>query len=281
MAITHNIIWLISLLVLSVDPAVLIPADSSSFEITVPEHAKEDTYHLAIIKGAAPSFRVLVKDHECHLQKLTSFSIKNKCIYAVNGGPFSSYIKGGCVGLVISDGKRITNNNDKNAKKHITHFDENNVSDGMLLSFGLTYSNEWIIGRIPVELIPNVKELVTGLDENWLVFNSTSIVPNDNNTHRAPRTAIGVKRSGELVILQVDGCEHCFAWQSNKRGATLSEIANALLSEGAHYAINLDGGGSSSSVQNDHLISVPTCLDYVDVKCERPIASAICVGVHS
>lgn len=280
MARTYSIIWLISLLFLSVDPAVLIPADSSSFEITVPEHAIEGTYHLAIIKGAAPSFRVLVTDHVCHLQTLTSFSIKNKCIYAVNGGPFSSYVKGGCVGLVISDGKRITNN-DKNAKNHRTHSNGKNMSDGMLLSFGLTYSNEWIIGEIPVEMIPNVKELVTGLDENWLVFNSTSTVPHDNNAHRAPRTAVGVKRSGELVILQVDGCEHCFAWQRSKRGATLSEIANVLLSEGAHYAINLDGGGSSSSVQNDHLISNPTCLDYVDVKCERPIASSICFGVHS
>jgi exopolysaccharide biosynthesis protein len=59
------------------------------------------------------------------------------------------------------------------------------------------------------------------------------------------------------------------------------EIADALISEGVAYAINLDGGGSSSSFENDHLISVPTCLDYVDVKCERPIASAICIGVHS
>lgn len=274
---TFIIIWVLSLVVSSVATVVIIPADSSFFNITTPDHAVEDSYHMAIIKGAASSFRVIVKDQDCHLQTLTSLSKKNKCIYGVNGGPFTSYIKGGCVELVISDGKRI---NYKTKEKHAIRTAVKS-SSGNLLAFGLTYSNEWIIGEISVEMIPNIKELITGLDEDWLVFNSTYMVPNDDNSHRAPRTSIGLKKNGELVILQVDGCEHCFTRQIDKRGATLIEIANTLISEGVVYAINLDGGGSSSSVKNGHLISNPTCLDYVDIKCERPIASAICLGLQS
>lgn len=274
----YAIVWIFCNVLSSVAHVVLIPTDSSSFNITTSENAVDDSYHMAIIKGAASFFRVIVKDHECHLQPLSSFSHKNKCIYAVNGGPFSSYIYGHCVGIVISDGKRIAF---KDEKKHTNQTNIKTKNDRTLLSFGLTYSNEWIIGAIPMELTSNVQELITGLNEEWLVFNSTWILPFANNTHRAPRTAIGVKTNGELVILQVDGCEHCFTRKRSKRGATLMEIADALISEGVVYAINLDGGGSSSTVENDHLISVPTCLDYVDVKCERPIASAICLGVQS
>jgi exopolysaccharide biosynthesis protein len=274
----YGIVWIFCNVLSSVANVVLIPADSSSFNITTSENTVDDSYHMAIIKGAAPFFRVVVKDNECHLQPLSSFSHKNKCIYAVNGGPFSSYIHGHCAGIVISDGKRIAL---KDEKKHTNQTKFKTKNGRTLLSFGLTYSNAWIIGTISMEQTSNVKELITGLNEEWLVFNSKSILPFTNNTHRAPRTAIGVKTSGELVILQVDGCEHCFTRKRSRRGATLMEIADALISEGVAYAINLDGGGSSSSFENDHLISVPTCLDYVDVKCERPIASAICIGVHS
>lgn len=257
---------------------ILIPADQSGFNISYP-HNSIHGHHTAIIRGASSSFRIILRDDSCHLEKLSSLASRESCVYGVNGGPFSSYVFGGCVGSIISDGKIIEHANVQhdmrdNFLRHIKHSSVNDIS----LSFGLTYSNDWIIGNIPFELMKNIKELVTGLGKEWLVFNSTMIISEPDN-HRAPRTAIGVKNSGELVLLQMDGCEYCVTREQRNRGATLKEISSELITVGVSYAINLDGGGSSSTFESGQVISTPTCLDYVDLICERPIASAICIGV--
>lgn len=58
---------------------------------------------------------------------------------------------------------------------------------------------------------------------------------------RQPRTAAGVSRDGRTVVLVVvDGR------QSHSRGLTLYQLARLMVELGAHRAINLDGGGSST-----------------------------------
>ena len=57
---------------------------------------------------------------------------------------------------------------------------------------------------------------------------------------RHPRTAAGVTKSGEILLLEVDGRIPAYS-----NGATLVDLANILLAEGADRALNLDGGGSS------------------------------------
>ena len=58
-------------------------------------------------------------------------------------------------------------------------------------------------------------------------------------------------------------------------GMTLSELADALLSLGATDALNLDGGGSASSVHGGHLRNRPREEHGVDLLDGRAIATAI------
>jgi len=59
---------------------------------------------------------------------------------------------------------------------------------------------------------------------------------------------------------------------------TLEQLADKMVQAGAAFAINLDGGSSSVLVQrNRGVISRPTCLDVLPVKCERPVASVLCL----
>ena len=59
-----------------------------------------------------------------------------------------------------------------------------------------------------------------------------------------PRTAIGITKTGKkLILLVVDGRQAGYS-----QGATLEELARILKDFGAHQAINLDGGGSSTLV---------------------------------
>lgn len=84
------------------------------------------------------------------------------------------------------------------------------------------------------------------------------------NVH--PRTAAGVTREGDLVLMVVDGR------QSGSRGVSLEELADLMLSAGATDAINLDGGGSSTMILGRQLVNLPTGGTF-----EREVASAIAV----
>ncbi len=88
----------------------------------------------------------------------------------------------------------------------------------------------------------------------------------DFSTTRHPRTAVGITKSGDVVLVTVDGRQ-----KELSRGASLMELANLLLKAGAVDAVNLDGGGSSACVVRGLVVNSPS-----EGK-ERPIADALLV----
>ena len=67
-----------------------------------------------------------------------------------------------------------------------------------------------------------------------------------DNLKADPRTAVGVTADGQkLIIVVVDGRQAGYS-----KGATLRELAQILVDNGADKALELDGGGSSTLVIN-------------------------------
>ena len=81
-----------------------------------------------------------------------------------------------------------------------------------------------------------------------------------------PRSAIGYKRNGDVIMMVVDGR------QVDSRGVYLKELAMLLSQFDCEEAVNLDGGGSSSLVVNGKLINKPIGLNI-----EREVMSFIAV----
>ncbi len=77
-------------------------------------------------------------------------------------------------------------------------------------------------------------------------------IANDIAVGRAPRTALGLKKDGALLLLVVDGRS------SESAGMTLAELAQYLLKLGAVDAVNFDGGGSSEMVINGQIVNKPS-----------------------
>jgi len=67
----------------------------------------------------------------------------------------------------------------------------------------------------------------------------------------APRTAIGQRKDGIVLLLVIDGRR-----PGHSLGVDMVELTNILLKYGAYNASNLDGGGSSSIVANGEVLSV-------------------------
>jgi len=71
--------------------------------------------------------------------------------------------------------------------------------------------------------------------------------PYDWNVTRAPRTALGVKANGDVLLVVVDGR----ADLPHSVGATLAELGQLMLNLGCVSAMNMDGGGSSVMFVSD------------------------------
>jgi hypothetical protein len=71
--------------------------------------------------------------------------------------------------------------------------------------------------------------------------------PYDWNLTRAPRTAIGIRADGSILLVVVDGR----ARLPHSVGATLAELATLMKNLGCRAAMNMDGGGSSVMFVND------------------------------
>ncbi|MBQ8801933.1 MAG: phosphodiester glycosidase family protein, partial [Clostridium sp.] len=59
---------------------------------------------------------------------------------------------------------------------------------------------------------------------------------------RAPRTALGVRRDGTLVLYTVDGRQ-----SKHSVGLTMTDLANKMVEQDCKWAVNLDGGGSTTA----------------------------------
>lgn len=95
------------------------------------------------------------------------------------------------------------------------------------------------------------------LDAQWAVGLSFPLVVNgkknldgsekfDHAKRKEPRTAIGQKANGNIVMVAVDS-----------PGMTADELADLMLSLGCMNAINADGGGSTTMVQDGKIINKP------------------------
>ena len=83
---------------------------------------------------------------------------------------------------------------------------------------------------------------------NMIVVNGTATAGLDNS-YAAPRTAIGIDKTGTRLILFVaDGRQPFYS-----QGATLYEMAQLMIFYGAVNAMNMDGGGSSTLVMRNSL----------------------------
>lgn len=163
----------------------------------------------------------------------------------VNGGEFvdmGSYSYTGMpVGGVISNGEHV-------------YGDLNQVYN---LS-GFTKDNVFVIGKMTVQEALNmgVRDCVHVKYETgpFLVLNGEALTVPDTSVYgggKNPRTAIGQRADGSVLLLVVDGR------QANSLGATFKELAYIMLEYGAVNASAMDGGTSTQMVYQGEVQNNP------------------------
>lgn len=121
----------------------------------------------------------------------------------------------------------------------------------MVLTINNT-NNEWLVSQLSalqpgdtVEIDATSKdtrwnEAVTAIGGFYRIVTNGAVGPHtDNNAN--PRTAIGVKADGTVVIYTIDGHQPGYSV-----GASLTQVAQRMIELGCVDAVGLDGGGSTT-----------------------------------
>jgi len=93
-----------------------------------------------------------------------------------------------------------------------------------------------------------------------------------------PRTAVALDKNGRrLIIVAVDGRQPNYS-----EGATLAEVAEILIDQGAYFGMNLDGGGSTTlaaqgGLGRARLLNPP--IDHSIPGRERPVGNHLGIQV--
>lgn len=212
----------------------------------------------------APGFAIGYDKKE--LIKTSDFAKKYNAIAAING-TFFDIKNGGSVDFIkVNDTIINQNRQEKNNIRALHHKAAVVINDYKLGIKKWDGSGTWendltdknIMLSGPLLVLDNEKEQLDSVPFNKL---------------RHPRTAIGVKANGNVLLLTVDGR------QANSAGMSLFELTKIMKWLGCTSAINLDGGGSTalwvSGYGENGVVNHPSDNKKWDHEGERKVANVI------
>ena len=204
-------------------------------------------------------------------KNLDVLATENGAIAAINGGLYESYNNTGGrpYGIAVSNGEIQLN--------------KPNALPGLYL-VGLNNDNLLVIKGIsdmtPTEFETYVKEngirdAVAWQEESTdknnhfvhLVVNGEPRELNGMGSGLNPRTAIGQRADGAILLLVTDG-----RGASGHLGASASDLINIMMEYGAVNATNLDGGSSSSMYYIDEYLMTSVTFYYSNASWKLPTA---------
>lgn len=173
-------------------------------------------------------------------EKLTSITERYDAVIGINAGGFvdeGGHGNGGKpLGIVVENSEEIYSQSDK--EYHIVGFNQDDVL---------------VLGKYTKEEVENLSLRDAITFRPFLIVNGKPQITEGNGGWGiAPRTAIGQRKDGKIILLTIDGR------QASSIGATLKEVQDIMLLYGAYNCANLDGGSSTQLVLNNETINKPS-----------------------
>ena len=210
--------------------------------------------YLAVIYDASKIHTLVSSNLGKTGQYVTTMAEKNKAVLAINGGGFEdenhNSAGGVPLGITISKGKILTKSS-YSGPGGLIGFDED---------------DKLVLGKVSVAQAQkmNIRDAVTC--GPFLIINGqSSEVLGNGGWGTAPRTAIGQRQDGIVLMLVVDGRK------VGMPGADMDDLIEVMERYGAYNAAALDGGTSTVMVENYKIINDP--VNGSGAHKTRPIAT--------
>jgi len=190
-----------------------------------------------LIKNPKRIIVAVTKELEVTGERVSDFVKDTGAIAGINGGGF--YDPNGTGNGAFPDGLTVHN-------REIVH---NNVDNKSTDIVALDKDGKLIVGQITADDVKkkNIQEAVSF--GPTLIQDGKKGVFQDSVWGAAPRTAIGQKADGTIILVVIDGR------QLSSLGAKMSDLYNLFKEYDAVNAANLDGGSSSELIYNGKVIS--------------------------
>ena len=174
-------------------------------------------------------------------ESILTVSKRENAIIAMNAGGFydPDWNSNGALphGTVISNGKVVSD------------FQDANMSGGFI---GFTKDNKLVLGKMSKEeaVALGYRDAVE-FGPYLIVNGKRSFIKGNGGWGIAPRTAIGQRQDGIVLLLVINGRI------PSSIGADMVDLCDVMENYGAYNAANLDGGSSSELVINNKIINTP------------------------
>ena len=244
-----------------------------------------------IIPKSNNKIKILVSDDDDGLETPQEIAKKTGAIVVINGGYFSrGQYPISHVGLLKSKNKLIEPASGTVIRDNIRY----NINRGALgimydntvdISWASTLNDSIFCWDYPINNRPGNPALVNYDNaQYWSVVEAMHAGPilinkglqmvtteeeiffNTPVDGIQPRSAMGLKKNGDVIFMVVDGR------QIDSRGVYLKELAMLMAQFDCDQALNLDGGGSSALIINGKLVNKP-----IGLKTQRQVMSCVAV----
>ncbi len=174
-------------------------------------------------------------------ESITTVAKRENAIIAMNAGGFydPDWNSNGALphGTVISNGKVVSD------------YEDARVGGGFIC---FTKENKLILGKMTKEeaLAKGCRDAVE-FGPYLIVNGKSSFIKGNGGWGIAPRTAIGQRKDGIVLMLVINGRI------PSSIGADLVDLTEIMENYGAYNAANLDGGSSSELVINQKIVNTP------------------------
>ena len=207
-------------------------------------------------------------------QELDKLVKKSGAIGGVNGGLYvSTANKGGYpIGVVVSKGEIQYNNTGGYPGLYLIGLDNNNL----LRIIEITGKSKSAIEKLVKE--EGIRDAVTFQDEYSdknnhfvkLIINGEKRELNGLGSGANPRTVIGQRKDGTILLLVTDG-----RGDGGHLGATASDLIKVMSDYDAVNAANLDGGSSTSMYYNGEYLKTSVTMYYSNSSWKIPTAFVV------
>jgi len=228
-----------------------------SYEIA--DNAKYKGYYL-VIKDSTRVKIGYTSELKVEGETTSQIAENNDAVAAINGGGFTDQSSnalwtgngGFPIGLIMSGGKIIFNDIGANGESDL---------------LAITKEGVMLVGKYSVEKLQElgVQEALS-FGPSLVINGKMTSMSGDGGWGIAPRTVIGQRKDGAIILLVIDGRG------ASSLGATLKEAQEVIYKLGAINAMNLDGGKSTTMYYDGDIINTPS-----NSMGERSIPTAIIV----
>lgn len=259
-----------------VDTSLITIDDNKEKEAIKIEEVKGGSFRgkMMIISDPSKVFLATTYPWSEYGQELDKLVKNSGAIGGVNGGLYvSTANKGGYpIGVVVSKGEIQYNNTGGYNGLYLIGLDNNNL----LRIIEITHKSKSEVENIVKT--EGIRDAVTFQDEYSdknnhfvkLIVNGEKRELNGLGSGKNPRTAIGQRKDGTILLLVTDG-----RGDGAHLGASASDLIEVMESYGAVNAANLDGGSSTTMYYNGEYLKSSVTMYYANSSWKIPTAFVV------